>query len=95
MRVFRMPYPNIQVTKGLAGWFAVMIADNEGFPQPECSGIGRYAEQRYAIMEGQQWADAEGIPFVMPDIDNTPARQDVENQLREIIPNINIIQIDE
>lgn len=88
-----MQYPNIQITQGLAGWFAVMIDNSEGFPQPECSGIGRYALQSDAIKEGQQWAEAEDLPFIMPDIDNEPARQDVENQLREIIPNINIVTL--
>lgn len=89
-----MKYPNIQVTQGLAGWFAVMIVDTDGFPEPQCSGMGRYANQSDAIAEARQWAEAEELPFVMPTIDNKPARQDVMNQLKEILPDINIIELE-
>ena len=85
-------YPNIQVSKGMAGWFAVMVWWNpEGFPEPFDTGIGRYALQSQAIAEGQQWAEAEGIPFYEPTADGRPARQDVVEQIREVIPNIQVI----
>lgn len=87
------PYPHITVTQGMAGWFAVMITNYDGFPEPECSGMGRYQMQADAIIEGQQWAEAEELPFIMPHIVTEPARQDVMEQLKEILPDINIIEI--
>lgn len=90
-----MLYPHITVTQGMSGWFAVMITNYDGFPEPECAGMGRYAKQSDAIAEGEQWAEAEELPFIMPTIDNKPARQDVENQIREILPDINIIHLKE
>lgn len=89
-----MEYPYITVTKGMSGWFAVMIVDTNGFPEPECTGIGRYAIQSKAISEGKYWAECEGIRFDMPSIDDSPARQDVEQKMLEIIPELQIIHID-
>lgn len=90
-------YPHITVTKGMAGWFAVMLWWNPecgGFPEPYLTGSGRYAKQTDAIREAQDWAAAEELPFVCPSIDTTPARQDVEQQMREIIPDIQVIHME-
>lgn len=63
-------YPHISVTKGLAGWFAVVVWWNpEGF------------------------AEELGIPFYPPTPDHLPARQDVENQIRELIPGVEVIKL--
>lgn len=86
----------ISVTQGMSGHFAVMLADYEDMGwNTDCvtSGVGRYKLQSDAIKEGRQWAEAEELPFIMPAIDTAPARQDVEQQIKEIIPNINIIHL--
>jgi hypothetical protein len=88
-------YPYITVTKGMSGWFAVMIVDTDGLPEPECTGIGRYALQSKAIAEGRFWAELDGIPFDMPSIDESAARQDVVQQMREIIPDLQVIHIED
>ena len=70
-----MKYPNIQVTKGLSGWFAVMVwwnQDHGGFPEPYDTGLGRYAMQVDAIAEAEEWAEAEGIQFYPPEPDDMP-----------------------
>lgn len=88
-------YPRIEITQGLAGWFAVKTWWNpDGFPEPYSSGVGRYALQSDAIAEGKQWAEDEELPFIMPTvIDDAPARQDVMTQLQELIPGVQIIEI--
>lgn len=48
----------------ISGYFAVMYWWNpEGFWEPVCSGIGRYATKEEAIAEGKQWAKAEEVEF--------------------------------
>jgi hypothetical protein len=83
-----MIYPNIQISNGMAGWFAVMIdwnPEHGGFPEPECTGQGRYALQKDAIREAEDWAENEGLPFYLTvKIDETPARQDVAEQFKEM-----------
>jgi hypothetical protein len=91
-------YPRIQVTNGMSGWFAVMLVWNPefgGFPEPECTGVGRYAKQSDAIIEARSWAEAEGLPFFPPTkLDLLPARQDVEQQMKELIPGIVVVHLD-
>jgi hypothetical protein len=87
-------YPHITVTQGLAGWFAVMLVDTDGFVEPEESGIGRYKMQTDAISEGKYWAKCEELPFYEPAIDDQPARQDVIQQLLEIIPDAKVINLE-
>jgi hypothetical protein len=82
-------YPNIQVTKGLSGWFAVMLWWNpDGFAEPYETGEGRYALQADAIAEAKEWAEGAGLPFYPPKHDPNPARQDVATQIQELIPGI-------
>lgn len=92
-----MEYPHITVTKGLAGFFAVMIWWNAekppGFAEPWDSGVGRYPLQKDAIAEAVEWAKREGIPYYPPKEDNAPARQDVSQQIRELIPGITEIHL--
>jgi hypothetical protein len=57
--------PYITITKGMRGWFAVMIWWNpEGFEEPYQTGIGSYKWPEQAEPEARDWADAEGIEFV-------------------------------
>lgn len=90
-----MTYPYITVSKGMAGFFAVMVTNVNGFPEPECTGPGRYELQANAIDEGKEWAESEGLPFFSPAIDSSKARQDVEQQIRELIPDVQIIHVDD
>jgi hypothetical protein len=53
----------ITTTSGMRGWFAVMIDDSDGFPEPVTSGIGSYKTQAEAEVEARQWAKAEELPF--------------------------------
>jgi hypothetical protein len=87
--------PHITVTQGLSGWFAVMVVKIDGFPEPYCSGMGRYVLQAKAIEEGQQWAKAEELQFVMPEIDERPARQDVVEQIKQLVPGIKVVTLHE
>lgn len=78
----------------MAGWFAVNVWWNpDGFPEPWDTGDGRYALQADAIQEAKEWSEAYGLPFVAPQIDDWPARQDVEQQIREIIPGVQVIHV--
>ena len=90
-------YPYITVTQGLAGYFAVKIWLNPDgrFEEPYDTGDGRYALQLDAISEARDWAELEGLRFVEPMICLQPARQDVEQQIKELIPGVNIIKIEE
>lgn len=53
----------IEVTHGGAGYFAVMLWDGMGFPEPWDSGDGRYADRKLAEAEGRRWAAEEEIEF--------------------------------
>jgi hypothetical protein len=53
----------ITVTHGMSGYFAVLIDDSEGFPEPVQTGIGRYRTSEEARKEGQAWAKAEELSF--------------------------------
>ena len=92
-----MKYPNIQVSKGMAGWFAVMIWWNPtlgGFAEPYTIGDGRYAMQTDAIAEAERWSEETGLPFYPPRmLDEQTARQDVEQQIKELFPNIEITRL--
>lgn len=86
----------ITVTQGMSGFFAVMIADYEDMdwhPDAVMTGMGRYKKQSDAVIEAEAWAEVEGIPFVMPEINESEARQDVEAQIKEIIPDIKVIHL--
>lgn len=56
----RKPY-YITITSGMRGWFAVMIDDNDGFPEPVQTGIGSYKTSEGAMREAREWAEAEGL----------------------------------
>lgn len=53
----------IEVTKGGAGYFAVMMWNGDGFPEPWETGDGRYGEPEPAMCEARTWAEAEGLEF--------------------------------
>lgn len=61
----------ITTTKGMAGYFAVMLWWNtetlsisDGFWEPYESGIGRYVTIEEAAAEGIEWAKCEGLKFI-------------------------------
>jgi len=56
----------IEVTKGGAGYFAVMVWNGSGFTEPWDTGLGRYGEIEPAISEARAWAEEEGLAFVEP-----------------------------
>jgi hypothetical protein len=55
--------PYITVTRGMAGYFAVMITYEDGFPEPWETGAGRYATEEEAVQEAVGWARDEDMPF--------------------------------
>ncbi len=60
----RSPY--ITTTYGSSGHFAVMLwwnPDLGGFWEPWTTGTGRYASSADAVVEGREWAEAEGLEF--------------------------------
>lgn len=67
LRTFHGKY--MTVTSGMSGHFAVMVwlnPDMGGFWEPWDTGIGRYRTEDEARVEAIQWADAEGIPYLLP-----------------------------
>ena len=53
----------VTTTSGMRGWFAVLIDDSDGFPEPVNTGIGSYDDREGAVVEAKTWAEAEGIPY--------------------------------
>lgn len=53
----------ISVTSGMSGWFAVMLVEEDGFVEPQQTGIGRYKTKTEAEKEARQWAEAEELEF--------------------------------
>lgn len=59
----------ISVTSGMSGHFAVMYWWNKdlgGFWEPWDTGIGRYETEDEARVEAITWADADGVPYLIP-----------------------------
>lgn len=60
----------VTVDEGMSGHFAVIYwfnPDMGGFWEPWDTGIGRYATEDEARIEAIGLADAEGLPYLMPD----------------------------
>lgn len=60
----RKPY--VTSTKGMRGWFAVLMwwcPEEGGFWEPWQTGIGSYTTQEEAEVEARQWAEAEEVAF--------------------------------
>lgn len=53
----------VTTTKGMRGWFAVLIDDSDGFPEPVSTGIGSFDTKEQAEKEAKDWARAEGVEF--------------------------------
>jgi hypothetical protein len=53
----------VTVTSGMRGYFAVLIDESEGFPEPVNTGNGSYKTADGAAVEVQDWARAEGIEY--------------------------------
>lgn len=56
----------ITTTKGMSGYFAVMLwwNDDPGFWEPYDTGIGRFDTIEEAAADGIEWAQSEGLKFV-------------------------------
>jgi len=54
----------VTVTSGLRGYFAVLV-DGET-SEPIQTGIGSYRTAEAAVPEARSWAEAEGVPVVLP-----------------------------
>jgi len=46
---------------GLRGYFAVLVDDSQGFPEPINTGFGSYITMEQALEEAKEWAAAEGL----------------------------------
>lgn len=53
----------VTTTYGMRGWFAVLIDESDGFPEPVQTGCGSYSTQAGAEIEARDWARAEGIEY--------------------------------
>lgn len=53
----------VTTTHGMRGFFAVLIDESDGFPEPVQTGIGSYKTSAAAAVEAQDWAKAEGLPY--------------------------------
>lgn len=75
----RKPFIAINTSPAMSGYFATLYVWSKGeagidingkpydeywFPEPEQTGIGRYADWRDANREGQLWAEQEGVKFI-------------------------------
>lgn len=64
----------VTVTELGSGFAAVMwhMAEEDGiqFPEPWDTGSGRYPQYGDALPEARKWADAEGVPFIGPEMGN-------------------------
>lgn len=56
----------LDVTSGMRGYFAVLIDDSDGFPEPVQSGIGSYETREGAEIEAKDWAMSEELTFGPP-----------------------------
>jgi hypothetical protein len=53
----------VTTTHGMRGYFAVLIDDSPGFPEPVNTGIGSYETPEGAKQEAKDWARAEELPY--------------------------------
>ena len=58
----------VTVTEGMSGYFAVIMwMNNEDakypFPEPWDTGYGRYQYRENAMMEAEEIAEMEGLPY--------------------------------
>jgi hypothetical protein len=54
----------VTVTSGMRGFFAVLIDETDGYPEPVQSGPGSYESPEGAAVEAREWARAEGLRYV-------------------------------
>lgn len=53
----------IEVSEGMGGFYAVMLWDGMGYPEPWDTGFGRYATFKEAENEAKEWAECEEIAY--------------------------------
>lgn len=53
----------VAVMEGIRGWFACMMIEEDGFPEPWQSGILSFKTRAKAVTEGKIWAEAEGVEY--------------------------------
>jgi hypothetical protein len=51
----------LTTSHGLRGWFAVLVDDSNGFPEPVQTGYGSYETAEEARKEAEEWAIAENL----------------------------------
>lgn len=51
----------ITTTHGMRGWFAVLMDDSCGFPEPVTTGYGSYKTSEEARKEAEEWAIVENL----------------------------------
>jgi hypothetical protein len=56
-------YYYITVTRGMRGWFAVMIISEKGYDEPWVSSPCSYETREEAEEEAVAWAQAENIRY--------------------------------
>lgn len=58
----RLPH-YVTTTKGMRGWFAVLVDPTDGLHEPVQTGIGSYGDREGAIDEARDWAVAEALEY--------------------------------
>lgn len=56
----------IEITCGMRGYFAVMLWDGMGFPEPWETSDHSFATREEAIPDAERWAAEEGVEFRRP-----------------------------
>ncbi len=51
----------LTTSHGMRGYFAVLIDDSGGFPEPVTTGYGSYNTREEAEKEAEEWALAENL----------------------------------
>ena len=89
--------PYITVYKPIAGWKSICLwwNEEEGFWEPWNTGDYAYRTKAEAERDAKQWAEAEELefrPYEGEDDSDAPDKS-VEEQIREIIPDITIVKL--
>ena len=56
----------VTVYRLVAGWKAVLIMEEDGFPEPVSTGLTGWVDFIGARKEAEEWAKEEGVPLILP-----------------------------
>lgn len=99
----RKPFIAVNLTPALSGYFATLYTWSQGeagvnihgeefpaywFPEPEATGLGRYATWAEANAEGAAWAEREGLEFVPATAERVAKAEAESNVFRSRIARI-------